>query len=63
MVSRARTPEYTGFENELYAVVANAVDLAEDVLEKRVFGPIDSNAARVLEKLEHDRLSMKRIRY
>ncbi len=52
MVSRARTPEYTGFENELYAVVANAVDLAEDVLEKRVFGPIDSNAARVLEKLE-----------
>ena len=52
VVARARAPEYTGFENDLYAVVANAVGLAQDVLENRVFAPIDSNAARVLEKLE-----------
>jgi hypothetical protein len=55
VISKARAPEYTGYENQLYAVVANAMGLAEDVLERQVFAPIDSDAARVLEKLEaHD---------
>lgn len=52
VVSKARAPEYTGYENQLYALVANAVGLAEDVLERKVFAPIDSDAASVLEKLE-----------
>jgi hypothetical protein len=58
VVAKARAPEYTGYENQLYAVVANAIGLAEDVLERKVFGPIDSNAATVLEKLEaHDSIT------
>jgi hypothetical protein len=50
--SRARRPEYTGFEHDLYGLVANALGVGNDHLEKRLFGPIDSNAAIVLNKLE-----------
>jgi hypothetical protein len=49
---KARTPAYTGFDHDLYALVVNAIGLAKDLLEKKVFGPIDSNAATVLQKLE-----------
>ena len=52
IVSRARRPEYTGFEYDLYGLVANALGVGQDHLEKRLFGPIDSNAAIVLDKLE-----------
>jgi len=52
VVAKARAPEYTGYENQLYALVANAVGLSEDALERSVFGPIDSDAAVALEKLE-----------
>lgn len=56
--SRARRPEYTGFEYDLYGLVANALGVGQDHLEKRFFGPIDSNAAIVLDKLErHEVLS------
>ena len=56
--SRARSPEYTGFEYDLYGLVANALGVGQDHLEKRLFGPIDSNAAIVLGKLErHEMLS------
>jgi len=50
---RARKPEYTGFEYDLYGLVANALGVGEDHIEKRLFGPIDSNAAIVLGKLEY----------
>lgn len=53
LVSRDRAPKYTGYENGLYAVVLNALGLAEDVIERKVLSPLDNNAAKVLEKLEH----------
>nr|WP_281288893.1 DUF4238 domain-containing protein [Sphingomonas xanthus] len=52
LVCSERAPEYTGFEHDLYAVIANAIGLSEDVLERKLFGPIDKNASKVLEKLE-----------
>jgi hypothetical protein len=52
VLCRALTPEYTGYENALYAVVANALGINEDHLEKKLFGPIDSNAAVTLRKIE-----------
>lgn len=54
----ARTPKYTGFEYDLYGLVANALGFGQDHIEKRLFGPIDSNAAVALDKLEqHEALS------
>jgi len=59
VVSSARMPEYTGFEHDLYGLVASAFGVGQDHLEKRLFGPIDSNAALVLDKLErHEVLSV-----
>lgn len=52
LVYSERAPEYTGYEIDLYGILANALGVGEDHLEKRLFGPIDSNAARVLDKLE-----------
>jgi hypothetical protein len=52
LVCSERAPEYTGYENDLYGTLANALGIGEDHLEKRLFGPIDSDAARVLGKLE-----------
>jgi hypothetical protein len=52
ILGRARRPEYTGFEYDLYGLVSNAFGLGKDHLEERLFGPIDSNAAVVLDKLE-----------
>jgi hypothetical protein len=45
-------PRYTGYENALYAVVANALGIDEDYLERNLFSPIDSNAAIALGKIE-----------
>jgi hypothetical protein len=56
LVCSERAPEYTGFEKDLYGILANALGVGEDHLEKRLFGPIDSNAARVLDKLEQHRV-------
>src|SRR5512143_983978 len=51
-------PRYTGYENGLYALLAGALGFADDHLEKRLFGPIDNGAAKVLDKLEqHDVLT------
>jgi hypothetical protein len=52
VVCSERAPEYTGFEHGLYALIANALGFSEDLLEQRLFSPIDNNAAKVLEKLE-----------
>lgn len=45
-------PRYTGYENALYAVVANALGIDEDHLERKLFSPIDANAAVALGKIE-----------
>lgn len=52
LVCSELAPEYTGFEIGLYAIVANALGFSEDHIEKKLFGPIDNDAAKVLEKLE-----------
>lgn len=58
LVGTDRAPEYTGYENGLYAVIAHALGFSKDVIEKKLFGPIDNDAARVLEKLEaHESIS------
>ncbi|KWV95717.1 DUF4238 domain-containing protein [Erythrobacter sp. AP23] len=58
LVSSKRTPKWTGFENDLYAIVANAIGLGSDVLERKVFSPLDNNAVKALEKLErHEALT------
>lgn len=58
LVSSDLAPKYTGFENGLYAVVVSALGISEDVIERKLFGPIDNDAARVLEKLEqHEPIS------
>lgn len=53
LVCKSRTPEYTGYENDLYAIVAGALGHPADLLERKFFGPLDNNAAKTLEKLEH----------
>lgn len=53
LVCSEHAPEYTGYENGLYAVMATVFGLSEDIIEKKLFGPIDNDAAKVLEKLEH----------
>lgn len=45
-------PKSTGYENGLYALVAGVLGFPEDDLEKRLFGPIDNNAAVALDKIE-----------
>lgn len=45
-------PKSTGYENGLYALVAGVLGFPEDHLEKRLFGPIDNNAAVALDKIE-----------
>jgi len=45
-------PRYTGYENGLYALVAGMLGFPDDHLEKRLFGPIDNNAAVALDKME-----------
>lgn len=52
IVSKARNPEYTGYEDGLYAIVAAAIGFSVDVLERRLFSPIDNGAAKALEKIE-----------
>lgn len=54
----AQAPKHTGYENALYAVVANALGINEDHLERKFFSPLDSNAAVVLGKIErHESIS------
>jgi len=52
VVCRPQAPEYTGYESALYAVVAIALGIDEDDLEKWLFAPIDSDAAFTLAKIE-----------
>ena len=48
----AQSPKHTGYENALYAIVANALRIDEDHLERKFFSPLDSNAAVALDKIE-----------
>ena len=52
VAANALSPEYTGYEDDLYAVVPNQVGVEHDHLEKRLFGPIDNAAAVALGKIE-----------
>jgi hypothetical protein len=52
VVCKSVAPEYTGYENALYAVVANVLGIGEDHLEKKFFSPLDSKAAVTLGKIE-----------
>jgi hypothetical protein len=52
VAANALAPEYTGYEDDLYAVGANQIGIEQDHLEKRLFGPIDSDAAVALGKIE-----------
>lgn len=52
----AQAPEYTGYENALYAIVANALGIDEDHLERKFFSPIDSKAAEALARIERHEL-------
>ena len=51
-VCARRAPEHTGYESGLYAVIANAFGIDQDVIEKKIFSPIDNDAAVALDKLE-----------
>ncbi|MEG3083553.1 DUF4238 domain-containing protein [Sphingomonas sp. PB2P12] len=48
----SQAPEYTGYENALYAVAANTLGIGRDHIERRFFSPIDSKAADALAKIE-----------
>lgn len=52
VICSALAPRSTGYENALYAVIANALGIDEDHLERKFFAPIDSNAAAALGKIE-----------
>lgn len=52
VLSSALAPEYTGYEDGLYALGDNPLGLEEDHLEKQLFGPIDNDAAVALAKIE-----------
>jgi len=52
VLSSARAPEYTGYESALYAVVANALGIDDDHIEKRFFSPLDNSAAVALGMIE-----------
>lgn len=52
VAANALAPEYTGYEDDLYALGANPQGVEQDHLEKRLFGPIDSDAAVALGKIE-----------
>lgn len=52
VAANALAPEYTGYEDDLYAVGTNQVGVEQDHLERRLFGPIDSDAAVALGKIE-----------
>lgn len=60
VVSNALAPEYTGYEDGLYAVSDNPLGIEEDHIEKRLFGPIDNDAAVALGKIErHEAITPK----
>jgi len=52
LVCKARAPEYTGYESGLYAIAVNTLGIDADIIEKKIFSPIDSKAASVLGKFE-----------
>lgn len=58
LVCSRRTPKSTGYENGLYALVADVFGMSRDVLEQKVFARIDDGAAKSLTKLErHEELN------
>lgn len=58
LVCSRRTPKSTGYEDGLYALLADVLGFSRDVVEKKIFARIDDGAAKALEKLErHEGLS------
>jgi hypothetical protein len=53
LVSDARAPEYTGYEEDLYAVDGRGLGIETHHFEETLFGPIDNNAANALKKIEN----------
>lgn len=52
LISKPRSPEYTGYENDLYALTHESVaGLGKHDLEEKLFKPIDSDAAVALWKI------------
>lgn len=56
VLSTAQAPEYTGYENALYAIFANTLGIDEDHIERKFFSPIDSKAAEELARIERHEL-------
>lgn len=52
LVSARRAPEYTGYEEDLYAVDGRSLGVDTHHFEDTLFVPIDNNAALVLKKIE-----------
>jgi len=58
LVCSRRTPKSTGYEDGLYALLADVLGFSRDVVEEKIFARIDDGAAKALEKLErHEGLS------
>ena len=52
LISKPRSPEYTGYEKDLYALTHESVaGLGKQDLEEKLFKPIDSDAATALWKI------------
>lgn len=58
LVCSRRTPKSTGYEDGLYALLADVFGFSRDILEEKIFARIDDGAAKALERLErHECLS------
>lgn len=52
LVSDSRSPEYTGYEDDLYAVDGRGLGVETHHFEETLFKPIDNDAANALKKIE-----------
>lgn len=58
LVCSRRTPKSTGYEDGLYALLADVFGFSRDIVEEKIFARIDDGAAKAVEKLErHEGLS------
>ena len=52
LVCSRRTPKSTGYEDGLYALLADVFGFSRDIVEEKIFARIDDGAAKAVEKLE-----------
>lgn len=52
LVCSRRTPKSTGYEDGLYALLADVLGFSRDIVEEKIFARIDDCAAKAVEKLE-----------